>query len=503
LAYRTPSIYADKQACGRVPAVFGNPKEEKVAFVNNTLLLVDDDEYILKQMLRAFEAEYGVLTATDESAALRLCEQNNPAVVILDLSLNPSNHSDLAGLRLLETILAHDPSTRVIIVTGNNEDMNALRAMRLGAFDYYFKPICLEELKIMVHRAFHIHELHRRIYQTYPAPEAGFHCIIGSSKSMRQIFGFIERVAVSDISVLIFGESGTGKELVAHAIHRQSSRNAKPFVAVNCGAIPETLLESELFGHEKGAFTGAYSLKRGRFERAHTGTLFLDEIGELAPSLQVKLLRFLQDRKIERVGGIQSMELDVRILAATNRDLKKDMENQVFRQDLYYRLKVVPLDIPPLRERKEDILTLAHYFLKQYCQEHHRAPMTLSSEAEEALHSYSWPGNVRELENVIGRAVVLSPNPVLKRSDLGLGAGPIASNVNLKIAKKAIEEDFVKKALSRNKGIVSRAAKDLGISRVNLYELIHKYGIQIGDFKAQESCQTRQEPNGGMFNWKH
>lgn len=474
-----------------------------MTLVKKTLLVVDDDEYILKQMLRAFEAEYAVLTTANESDALRVCERHRPAVIILDLSLNPANHSDLAGLRLLETILVQNPSARVIIVTGNNEEMNALRAMRLGAFDYYFKPICLEELKIMVQRAFHIHDLHQRIHENCSQPAAGFHGIIGGSKSMRQIFELIERVAASDISVLISGESGTGKELVAHAIHRQSSRKANSFVAVNCGAIPENLLESELFGHEKGAFTGAYSLKKGKFERAHTGTLFLDEIGELAPPLQVKLLRFLQDRKIERVGGLQSMELDVRIVAATNRDLKRDMENQVFRQDLYYRLKVVPLDIPPLRERKEDILTLAHYFLKQYCHEHQRPLMTLSSEAEATLQSYSWPGNVRELENVIGRAVVLGTTPILKRSDLGLVSVPIASNVNLKIAKKAIEEDFVKQALSRNRGIVSRAAKDLGISRVNLYELMHKYAIQIDQFKAKGSCQTTVPPNGGILNWKH
>jgi two-component system NtrC family response regulator len=471
--------------------------------LKKTLLLVDDDQYVLGQMLRAFETDYQVLTAANEKDTITACEQHQPAVVILDLSLQPTNGSDLAGLRLLEAILGHDPSTRVIIVTGNDEQSNALRAMRLGAYDYYFKPISLEELKIIIQRAFHVHELHQRIQKAAPAPETGLHGIIGSSKSMREVFGFIERVALSDISVLICGESGTGKELVAQAIHRQSPRKDHPFVAVNCGAIPENLLESELFGHEKGAFTGAYSQKRGKFELAHTGTLFLDEIGELVPSLQVKLLRFLQDRKIERVGGIQSLELDIRIIAATNRDLKKDMENQLFRQDLYYRLKVVPVDIPPLRERKEDILTLAYHFLKQYCQEHHKPLMTLSPEAEEALYSYSWPGNVRELENVIGRAVVLSPNSVLKRTDLGFGAAPTAGTVNLKVAKKAIEEDFVKKALSRNRGIISRAAKDLGISRVNLYELMHKYGIQVGDFKVKDSCRTTEPANGGMSNWKH
>jgi two-component system NtrC family response regulator len=470
--------------------------------VKKTLLLVEDDEYILKQMCRAFETDYEVLAAADESDAISVCERHKPAVVILDLTLNPTNHLDLAGLRLLETILKRDSITRVIIVTGNDEDTNALRAMRLGAFDYYSKPIRLEELRVIVQRAFHIHELHQRIERHYAAPEDGFHGIIGTSQTMREIFAFIERVALSDISVLICGESGTGKELVAKAIHQQSSRKQNPFVAVNCGAIPENLLESELFGHEKGAFTGAYSQKRGKFELAHTGTLFLDEIGELATSLQVKLLRFLQDRKIERVGGLQSMELDVRIIAATNRDLKRDMENHVFRQDLYYRLKVVPLNIPALRERKQDILSLAHYFLKQHCQAQRKPLMTLSSEVEQVLITYDWPGNVRELENVIGRAVVLSAQPILKPSDLGFSNGEMASNVNLKVAKKAIEEDFVKKALSKNNGIISRAAKDLGISRVNLYELVHKYGIQIEDFKANRSCQPIDARKGGLSNWK-
>jgi two-component system NtrC family response regulator len=309
---------------------------------------------------------------------------------------------------------------------------------------------------------------------------------------MKDIFRFIERVAVSDISVLICGESGTGKEMVAHAIHLQSQRKNNPFVVVNCGAIPENLLESELFGHEKGSFTGAHAQKRGKFELAHTGTLFLDEIGELAAPLQVKLLRFLQDRKIERVGGTQPIDIDVRIIAATNRDLKKDMENHVFREDLYYRLKVVPLDMPPLRERKEDIIPLAQHFLKKFSKEHRKPPVTLSPEAEGALLMHPWPGNVRELENLISRSVVLSPRSVLKPSDLGFALDQIPTDVNLKFAKKAIEMDFVKKALSRNGGIVSRAARELGISRVNLYELIEKYNIRLQEFKMLRAVGKNQ-----------
>lgn len=456
------------------------------------ILLVDREENILKQMRWALEPDYEVFTISDEGEAMSTFEKEKPAVVTLDLSLNPHNPADLGGMRLLEQILSQEPSTRAIVVTGNDDEKNALRAVRLGACDYYAKPIRVEELKIMIRRAFHIHRLQQKVQQNDHSFTDGFHRMVGPSKSMKDIFRFIERVAVSDISVLICGESGTGKEMVAHAIHLQSQRKNNPFVVINCGAIPENLLESELFGHEKGAFTGAHAQKRGKFELAHTGTVFLDEIGELAPPLQVKLLRFLQDRKIERVGGTQPIDIDVRIIAATNRDLKKDMENHVFREDLYYRLKVVPLDMPPLRDRKEDIIPLAQHFLKKFCREHRKIPVTLSPEAEGALLMHPWPGNVRELENLISRSVVLSPRSVLKPSDLGFALDQIPTDVNLKFAKKAIEMEFVKKALSRNGGIVSRAARELGISRVNLYELIEKYNIRRQEFKIMKAVGKSQ-----------
>lgn len=455
------------------------------------VLLVDDEEIILEQMHSALNAVYDVFTASNETKALEIFEREKAAVVILDLCLNPGDPQDLSGLGLLQRILAHQPSTRVIVVTGNNDQATALQAVRLGAFDYYSKPIRLEVLQVMIQRAGHIYQIYQRLHESYSGQRNEFHGIIGGSKEMRDIFRFIERVALSDISVLICGESGTGKELFAHAIHEQSQRKKNPFVVVNCGAIPENLLESELFGHEKGAFTGAYTQKKGKFELAHTGTLFLDEIGELVPNLQVKLLRFLQDRKIERVGGNQSMELDVRIIAATNRDLKQDIENRLFREDLYYRLKVVPLEIPALRERKDDILPLAQYFLSKYCRENHKPLISLSSEAEAALLSYPWPGNIRELENLINRAVVLSSYTILKPQDLGLKSERGPSDVNLKFAKRAIEIDYIKRALLRNKGVVSRAAKDLGISRVNLYELIDKYKIPIQEFKMTR-IQSKQ-----------
>ena len=456
------------------------------------IMLVDDEENILKQMRWALEPDYDVFTTSDEGEAMSIFERQKPPVVTLDLSLNPLNPADLGGLRILEQILSQEPATRAIVITGNDEDVNAMRAVRIGALDYYAKPIRLEELKVMIKRAFHIHQLQQRVQQSDPTLGDAFHGIVGSSKIMKDIFRFIQRVAASDISVLICGESGTGKEVVAHAIHRQSQRKDNPFVVVNCGAIPENLLESELFGHEKGAFTGAHAQKRGKFELAHSGTLFLDEIGELAPPLQVKLLRFLQDRKIDRVGGTQQIEVDVRIIAATNRDLKRDMENHVFREDLYYRLKVVPLDMPPLRDRKEDIIPLAQYFLKKSCLEHRKPPMTMSAEAEGALLMHPWPGNVRELENLVSRSVVLSPRQVLKPSDLGFALDQIPTDVNLKFARKAIEKDFVQKALYRNSGIVSRAARELGVSRVNLYELIDKYEIHIKEFKALKTAGRTQ-----------
>jgi two-component system NtrC family response regulator len=454
------------------------------------ILIVDDDENILNQLRWALEPEYQVFTTPLEEEAISIFEREKPPVVTLDLSLNPRNPTDLGGMRLLERFLADEPYTRAIVVTGNGHEKNALRAVKLGAFDYYAKPVRLDELKVVLRRAVYIYDLQQRVQQEDQSGGMDFHGMVGASKTTKEIFRFIERVAGSDISILISGESGTGKEVVANAIHRQSQRKNNPFVVVNCGAIPETLLESELFGHEKGAFTGAYIQKRGKFELAHTGTLFLDEIGELAPPLQVKLLRFLQDRKIERVGGTNPFEVDVRIIAATNRNLKEEMQNQVFREDLYYRLKVVPLDMPPLRERKEDIIPLARHFLAHYCKEHRKPAMALSHAAETALLQYLWPGNVRELENLINRAVVLSPRNVLTPGDLGFTADQIRNDVNLKVAKKAMELEFLNKALSRNHGIVSRAARELGISRVNLYELIEKYNLRLQEFKMLKAAKS-------------
>jgi two-component system NtrC family response regulator len=459
--------------------------------VKPKILLVDNEESILKQMRSALEGNYHVLTAQNESQATAIFQSEKPQVTVLDLSLNHDTPTDLAGLRLLQQIVEQEPSAGVIIATGNNDETNALEAIRWGAFDYYSKPIVLEELKVIIKRAFHICQLRQRLRDTHCVSEQTFYGLVGSSKAMQEVHRFIEQVALSDISILISGESGTGKELVAQAIHQRSLRKDNPFIAVNCGAIPEMLLESELFGHEKGAFTGAHAQKKGKFELAHTGTLFLDEIGELAPSPQIKLLRFLQDRNIERIGGTQKIHLDVRIIAATNRNLKRDVENHAFREDLYYRLKVVPITIPPLRDRRDDILPLAQHFLKKYCRRQGKPTIQLSQEAERRLLSYPWPGNVRELENLLHRSVVLTSGPTLTTQDLGFSVDEGRTNTNLKHAKKALEIEYVRAALTRNRGVVSRAARELGVSRANLYELMARYNIDIGAIKASASPAWR------------
>ncbi len=474
-------------------------KKKKGIIVKSKLLLVYDEENIVQQMRWALETDYHVLTALNESEAAATFQREKPQVVILDLSHSQTPTAP-GGLRLLDQLLEQEPSTRIIVVTAHNDDANALQAVRLGAFDYYSKPIVLDEIKGIIRRAFRFHQLHQRLQPINSISGQGFHCLIGISKGMQEIYRFIDRVALSDISVLICGESGTGKELVAHAIHQRSPRRDNPFIVVNCGAIPEALLEGELFGHEEGAFTGAFGQKKGKLELANTGTIFLDEIGELSPPIQVKLLRFLQDRKIERVGGTQQIDLDVRIIAATNRDLKKDMENHLFREDLYCRLKIIPLTIPPLRERTEDILPLAQHFLKKYCREQRKPLISLSPEAESKLLSYPWPENVRQLENLINRAILLTPDSVLYPSVLGFGLDQAANDVNLKHAKKVIEIEYVQRALLRNKGIVSRAARDLGISRVNLYELMGKHAINSDEFKTPNLRPQRQHvrPTGSI-----
>ncbi|MCM8826820.1 MAG: sigma-54 dependent transcriptional regulator, partial [Candidatus Omnitrophica bacterium] len=378
------------------------------------LLIVDDDLGLLKQLKWALESDYEVVTSDNYHEALRLLREFKPELVILDINLNGLVNTSKDGIELLDRIKSSSPFTKVIMVTGNSSKDLALESISKGAFDYYLKPVNIEELKILLRRAFYIQglELENQRLTDEIERKFKFEEMVGTSPKMEDIFRLIRKVATTDATVLVTGESGTGKELVANAVHYLSSRRGNPFIVINCGAIPENLLESELFGHEKGAFTDAYARKIGKLEVANRGTVLLDEIGEMSLNLQVKILRFLQERIIERVGGNTPIELDVRVIAATNSDLKKKIEENKFREDLYYRLSVINIDLPPLRERGEDILLLANYFLNKYKKDvPNKEIKGFTKEARDAMVSFSWPGNVREMENRIRRALILADSP--------------------------------------------------------------------------------------------
>jgi two-component system NtrC family response regulator len=452
------------------------------------LLVVEDDPEISRQLKWALAEDYEIHQAQDEPSVLKIMKSKQPAVVTLDLGLPPEPHDSVVGLGLLSKILQIEPGTKVVVVTGNNHRQNAMRAISRGAWDYYHKPIDVDELKIILSRAFHVNTLEResREHQKELEDSARLDELIGSSPEMNKIFAVIRKVADSDISVLVFGESGTGKELIARSIHNQSGRSDKPFIAINCGAIPETLLEAELFGHEKGAFTGAHVQRKGKVEYADGGTLFLDEIGELAPLLQVKLLRFLQERVIERIGGRENIEVDVRVIAATQKNLKEGLDTGEFREDLYYRLSVVTIEVPPLRSRGSDILLLANYFRRKSCEEMKRPVAKFDASAIQAMDEYEWPGNVRELENKIKRAVVMGEGPFIRAEDLDLSwANPgTAKKQTLKEAREMLERDFICKALINNRWNVARTAEQIGVARPTLYDLIKKYNLCKQEFNG-------------------
>ncbi|MFQ5465983.1 MAG: PEP-CTERM-box response regulator transcription factor [Thermodesulfobacteriota bacterium] len=442
------------------------------------ILVVEDDESIRTQMKWALVHEYDVYFATDAERAIELLAAESPPLVVLDLGLPPSPEDTSEGLRLLTEVLKLDPTTKIIVVSGNPDRESSLRAVSMGAHDFFTKPIDIEELKAILKRAYYVHTLEEEYRELRKrVQEASFEEIIGTSPQMQEIYSTVAKVATTDVPVLITGESGTGKELVARAIHSSSLRAARPFVPINCGAIPENLMESELFGHEKGAFTGAHMQRKGRFELAAGGTLFLDEIGELPAQLQVKLLRFLQDHRVERVGGREAMEIDVRVIAATNRDIKKLAEEGSFREDLYYRIAVVNIDLPPLRERGEDILLLARSFLKKYAGR--GGPRTFTDDAVEVLTAYSWPGNVREIENRMRRAVTLAEDGAITAEDLGLGQlGAEALSLDIKKARERLDSRYITMAVLKHNGNISKAAEELGLSRPTLHNLIRKYNIK-------------------------
>lgn len=444
------------------------------------LLIVDDDEEIRIQMKWALKDDYEIVQANDRAEAVERFRANESRVVLLDLGLPPSPGSPDEGLKVLDDLLAIDHRTKIVIVSGQSEKEVALRAVGAGAYDILGKPVDMDELKQLLKRCYHVAGLERE-YQEMREKLRGddFVGIVGSSSSMQRVFTTIRKVATSDAPVLIFGESGTGKEMTARAIHQKSARKDGPFVAINCGAIPENLLESELFGHEKGAFTGAHVQRKGRFEHADGGTLFLDEIGEIPLALQVKLLRFLQEQCVERVGGREEIHVDTRIIAATNADLSEGMTAGTFREDLYYRLAVVQIDLPPLREREEDVELLARTFLKSYTAENQKPELSFDKNALRAIFRYSWPGNVRELQNKIRRAVIMADGRRLTEEDLGLTADSVLSKgFKLKDAREALERKMIREALQNNSGKIAPAAADLGISRPTFYDLMDRLGIE-------------------------
>jgi len=445
---------------------------------SDKLLIVDDDEGIRSQLALAFSDDLTCLQAGDAEQAMELFRTEQPNVVALDITLSPYEGAT-DGMSVLSDMLAVDPLTKVIMVTGDTDTRTALEAIQRGAFDYYQKPIQFEELQVMVRRALYLQKLEREnrrleqeLLRVSPSPE-----LWGESPPMQEVFHLIRTVAPSDYTVLITGESGTGKELAARAIHRESPRATGPFMPINCGAIPEKLLESELFGHERGAFTDAVAQKRGKFELASGGTLFLDEVGELPVALQVKLLRFLQDQKIERLGGTKLIEVDVRIICATNRSLEQEVRGGGFREDLYYRISVININMPPLRDRGDDILLLARAFLTSAARHQKRESLTISPRAEAALKRYPWPGNVRELENKIHRAVLLSRGSSISSADLGLEQATSLGQ-DLATVRDAAERQAITQSILRHGGNVTRAAKELGVSRTTLYDLMRKHDIK-------------------------
>ena len=445
------------------------------------LLLVDDDAEIREQMKWALTPEYRVLEAASRPAALAHVRQVAPPLVLLDLGLPPDVDGASEGLAILRETLRINPGAKVIVITGNSDRPKAVAAIESGAYDFIEKPVQLDMLKVVLQRAVYLAgiEEERKASQRATA-EDEFEGLIGNSAPMREIYRMIRQIGPSDVSVLITGESGTGKELVARAIHRQSARKDGPFVPINCGAIPETLLESELFGYEKGAFTGAVQQRNGRIEQAQGGTLFLDEIGDVPLSLQVKLLRFLQDHEIYRLGGKGTIAVDTRILAATNVDLKKAIAEGRFREDLYYRLCVVIIPVPALNERGSDVVVLAHRFLEKYAGEQHKLLKGFTPESLEALTAHDWPGNVRELENRLKRAVVMAEGKYLTPANLELKASapPGEGTLSLRRSRDSRERELIQLAMEKADGNVSRAAADLGISRPTLYQLLTRYGLK-------------------------
>ena len=443
------------------------------------LLIVDDDDEIRTQMKWALAQDYEILLAGDRATATEHFRAARPAVVLLDLGLPPNPGTPDEGLATLSELLALDNQAKIVIITGQAEKNVALRAVGTGAYDILGKPVDMDELKRLLKRSFHVALLereYREIQQRFNGES--FEGMLGTNPRVLAVFDSIRKVATTNAPVLLLGESGTGKEMAARAIHQNSARKDQPFVAINCSAIPETLMESELFGHEKGSFTGAHVQRKGRIEAASGGTLFLDEIGEVSLPVQVKLLRFLQEQRIERVGGRQEIAVDARVIAATNADLKKGMNEGKFREDLFYRLAVVQVLLPPLRDRDNDIQFLAQSFLQRISLETGKTGLSLGPDAIRAIQQHDWPGNIRELQNRVRRAVIMCNGKRISAHDLELAQSSAATrNSTLKEARETVEREMLQQALKKHSGRITSAAAELGISRPTFYELMEKLGI--------------------------
>jgi len=443
------------------------------------LLIIEDDPGLQKQLKWSFD-DYEVVVAGDREAALAQLRRHEPAVCTMDLGLPPDPDGATEGLATLQQILALAPDTKVIVLTGNQDRSHAVQAIAMGAYDFHQKPCEPELLALVIRRAFFLHGLqqeNRRMQQgSADAPLAG---IISRDPGMLKVCRQVEKVAPSSATTMVLGESGTGKEVIARALHQGSPRAKERFMAINCAAIPETLLESELFGYEKGAFTGAVKQTKGKVEAANGGTFFLDEVGDLPMPLQAKLLRFLQERVIERVGGHEEIPVDVRIVCATHQNLKELVKAGRFREDLYYRLSEIVLTIPPLRERDGDSVLLAQHFKNRFCAQEGRANLHFSPDALAQIAHHDWPGNVREMENCIKRAIIMADGPAITADDLGLSGAPVEEEpFNLRQVRDEAEYRAIVRALARVEGNIVKASELLGVSRPTLYDLLERHAIK-------------------------
>ncbi len=449
------------------------------------LLIVEDDEGLQRQLRWAYD-DYDVVVAGDRATAIDVLRAEEPSVVTLDLGLPPDPDGVSEGFATLAEILALKPDTKIIVASGHGARESAMRAIASGAYDFYQKPLDIDELGMIVRRAFHLHAIEADNMRLAMAPTADTRVLGGmitAAPEMLKVARTIERVANADVSVMLLGASGTGKELLARGVHQASGRKGGAFVAINCGAIPENLLEAELFGHEKGAFTGAIKTTEGKIELAQGGTLFLDEVGDIPLPLQVKLLRFLQERVIERIGGRKSIPVDTRIVCATHRNLEDMIAEGSFREDLYYRLAEIVVRIPTLAERPGDAVLLAKHFLTSFAATMNPAVKGLSPDALSAIDRWNWPGNVRELENRMKRAVIMADGRLVTAADLDIGGSEDddseGGQINLKAVRDAADRKAIRRAIARTEGNISNAAKLLGISRPTLYDLIKQHGLQV------------------------